>query len=303
MSPECPICHSRASSPFWSRVWGAPGKSIHVCSDCESYFQWPPNTEEEQREFDRNYDRYIGERAAAVEPNIQEQFTDLVDKSIEERLADVQSWFAGARSLLEIGAEVGGFLDRLKAQVPELVAVDAAPEYAAILKRKGYESYRYLDEVPAGRRFDRICFFSLLEHIREPESFLAQVARHLNPSGMVVIEVPSVREPLVSLYEIPAFKDFYFQAMHPQVFSPKALELVLARAGFENITLYPKQRYGLDNHLQWLRKGVPGGAVDLAALFAGATNAAYLASLERAGITDSIYATAQVAGSSAAARA
>ena len=293
MSETCPICNG-AARPFWPHVWGAAGKRVCVCAQCESFFLSPPNTAAEQQEFDRDYARYIQQRAGAVVPHAAAGFPEMVDDSITQRLADIGPWFEGADSVMEIGAETGGFLDRLRARVPRLVAVDAAPDYVATLKRKGYEAYHYIEDVPAGLRFARICCFSLLEHVPDPAAFLACAAAYLAPGGSLVMEVPSAREPLVTLYDIPAFKDFYFQAMHPQVFSPKAIELLLKRAGFGYPTLRPKQRYGLANHLQWLHKGVPGGSTELAALFGNGTDKAYIAALERAGITDTLYVAASM---------
>lgn len=292
MSAACPICGAADSRRYWDKVWGAPGKTVQACNACGSFFLWPPSSAAEQAEFDRGYAQYIAVRARAVEPHAGAEFGVLVEDSIAVRLADIGTWFDGAVSVLEIGAETGGFLDRLHGRCARLVGVDAAPEYAAILKSKGYGGHRYIEDVPAATPFDRVCCFSLLEHIREPAAFLARASALLAPGGRMVIEVPSARDPLLALYELPAFKDFYFQAMHPQVFSPQAVEMLLKRAGFGSAEVRFKQRYGLANHLQWLRKGVPGGAPDLARMFADGADHAYVSALEKAGMTDTVYISA-----------
>jgi len=295
MNAVCPVCGAGDTRPYWQKVWGAPRKSVRACDGCGSFFLWPPSSESEQAEFDRRYTDYISERGRAVEPHAKSQFSEMVEDSIAIRHADIGSWFDGVTSVLEIGAETGGFLDHLRDRGMLLVGVDAAPEYAAILNKKGYIGYRYINDVPASSRFDRVCCFSLLEHIREPVAFLARAGALLAPGGQIVIEVPSAADPLLALYELPAFKDFYFQAMHPQVFSPRAVEMLLQRAGFGRIERRFKQRYGLANHLQWLRKGVPGGAPELAAMLANGVDGAYIAALEKAGMTDTIYVAAAMA--------
>lgn len=290
---SCPICGAAETADFWPRVWNGPGKTVRACAACGSFFTWPLNTPEEQAAFDRQYDAYIAERAREVEHLADETFDDMVDDSIAERLADIEHWFDGARSVLEVGAEKGGFLDRIAPGLDRAVGVDACPEYAELLAKKGYEAYAYLEDVPADARFDRVCFFSLLEHIPDPTAFLARAAGHLTDGGIIILEVPSARDPLVSLYDVPAFKDFFFQAMHPYVYGMEALDLFIRNAGLDRIDVRFKQRYGLANHLTWLKEGKPGGSRVLEALFDVAVEGPYRAALEAAGTTDSVYVAAR----------
>lgn len=289
MSAPCPVCGARQTEKFWPRVWQGPGKEILVCAGCRSFFQWPPNTPDEQAAFDRGYDDYIAQRAAEVEVHAGASFSALVDDSITERLADIGAYFDGAGSVLEIGAEKGGFLERLRPGRSRLVGVDACPAYADALATMGFKGYRYLSDVPSDALFDRVCFFSLLEHVPDPVAFLAQAGSHLAPDGLLVMEIPSARDPLISLYDIAAFKDFYFQAMHPYVYGIEAVDIMLERAGLERVAFRFKQRYGLSNHLKWLKEGKPGGSARFTELFSGAANDAYIQALEAAGQTDTVY--------------
>lgn len=294
MTVACPICGENESVAFWPRVWGASSdKAIRLCPTCRSYFQWPPNSPEEQTAFDRQYDSYISNRAAEVSVHNDTAFDELVDDSIEERWNDIGHFFAGARSVLEIGAEKGGFLDRLRQSgIMDLVGVDACPEYTHLLKRKGYQAHAYLEQVPADSRFDRICLFSLLEHVADPVAFLRIAANLLTVEGRIVLEVPSARDPLIELYDVPAFKDFYFQAMHPYVYGIEAIQIILERAGLRCEEIRYKQRYGLSNHLQWLKAGVPGGSSRFSSIFIGAAEDGYTTALEASGITDTVYIVA-----------
>lgn len=292
MSRACPVCAGDRTRLYWETVWGDPSQHVMACDACGLFFLASARSGEGQRAFDRGYDAYIAARAQAVPGAAGAGFAELVDESIAERFADIGERFAGSRSTLEVGAERGGFLDRLKGRVPVLTAVDACPEYHDALRAKGYRAFSYISEVPDSEKHDRICLFSLLEHIPEPVPFLREVARRLAPDGLVVIEVPSAAEPLVSLYDIPAFKSFYFQAMHPYVYSLKALDVVLEAAGLRRTSVKHKQRYGLANHLQWLRHGVPGGSPAFAALFSGTADAAYRRALEEGGVTDTVYVVA-----------
>lgn len=292
---SCPLCKDGSPELFHADVWNGPGRRVMRCPDCDAYFLDPLLTEGEQRAFDENYDRYIAARAAAVLPHADKTFDAQVDDSIAERLRDIGQWFPPGASVLEIGAEKGGFLDLIAPAAGAIAAVDSCPEYVTILQGKGYAAYRYVWDVPAAARYDRVCLFSLLEHIPEPDPFLMRLRECLAPGGQLIVEIPSAQEPLLSLYDIAAFKSFYFQAMHPYVYSEKAAKLVLARAGFEVAHVRYKQRYGLANHLNWLKTGAPGGSARFAALFSGSADRAYVDALESSGITDTIYIVAKAA--------
>ncbi len=291
-SHSCPACGSVAVTHYWHHVWQAPDKSVERCDTCGLYFLTPLPDTAEQCAFDANYSQYIRAREALVPPASGVNFAAAVDHSIALRFGDIGHHFNDVQSVLEIGAELGGFLQRLKGCVPVLAGVDSCPEYARALAQQGYEAYTYITDVPEARRYDRICMFSLLEHIVDPISFLQRAAAHLTPNGYLVIEVPHAREPLLGLYDVDAFKSFYFQRMHPFVYSLEALRAVLARAGLVIGDVAPKQRYGLANHLTWLRHGRPGGSPALAARFAGGADVAYIAALEAHGDTDTLYLTA-----------
>ncbi len=53
--------------------------------------------------------------------------------------------------------------------------------------------------------------------------------------------------------------------------------------------MIPHQRYGLENHLNWLRNGVPGGNANLRTIFTEA-DAPYRKSLEDSGHADAVVA-------------
>lgn len=279
-------------------VWRGPGRVVMKCPSCETYFLSPRFNAEQQDAFNLEYDQYIVSRAALVEQYSPKGFDAQVDESIAERFRDVAKWFPPGKSVLEIGAEKGGFLDLIATTSQVIAAVDSCPEYVDVLARKGYNAYRSVTDVPGGNLFDRVCLFSLLEHIPEPRSFLRLLKDYLSHDGLMIIEIPSAREPLLELYDVTEFRSFYFQAMHPYVYSAKAATLLLQDSGFEIAEASCKQRYGLSNHLQWLKAGTPGGNQTFDAIFSGAADAAYKTALETRGSTDTLYLVARHAEAS-----
>ncbi|MBF0231425.1 MAG: class I SAM-dependent methyltransferase [Desulfamplus sp.] len=292
MSINCPICESFRIHDFWDKVWMDDHSSVKQCKDCSLFFLFPQRTEEEQKVFDQQYNQYISQREVAVSVKDQKSFADMVDESIRERYEDVKEFFSVGQSVLEIGAEKGGFLDMINSSVHDVTGVDSCPEYKDLLKDKGYEAYLYIDEIPPDRQFDVICFFSLLEHIQNPHDFLEQLKRHLKKDGFFLIEVPSAQDPLISLYDIDAFKSFYFQAMHPYVYHVDTLQILFQKRRLKISEIKYKQRYGLANHLQWLRHGVPGGNTLFQDVFSD-SETSYTNSLEKKGYTDTVYVIAE----------
>ena len=83
--------------------------------------------------------------------------------------------------------------------------------------------------------------------------------------------------------------------MHPYVYGEKAIRMLIACSGMAIEQIIHKQRYGLSNHLQWLKEGTPGGNALLASLFAGRADLEYIKSLESSGYTDTLYVVARKA--------
>jgi SAM-dependent methyltransferase len=214
---------------------------------------------------------------------------------VERRHARIADWFANARSVIEIGCSDGAFLALLKAERDELALVGIEPDQHTRAARMGvglaHDFGSVDDAVRAGITADIVCLFHVFEHIEEPAPFLAGAARLLNPGGRLVIEVPSLDDPLLSLYRCEAYEAFYFQRQHPYVYSARSLTRTLEVNGWRVLETRPYQRYGLENHLAWLTAGKPGGDERFAAVFS-AMDATYRATLERSGHADTVFAIA-----------
>ncbi len=217
---------------------------------------------------------------------------------IDRRYAKIADLFPKIGTVLEVGAAEGNFLARLESGNPALRLIAVEPDRDTAAARNALSlAGDFIDlaaAADAGVRADMVCFFHVFEHIGDPRSFLDAVSRVLAPNGRVLIEVPSLDDPLLSVYALPAYEAFYFQRQHPFVYSGRSLARVIAANGFVVDEMRPYQRYGLENHLAWLRDGRPGGDAVLAATFASA-DAAYKAALEAKGTTDTVFAVARPA--------
>jgi SAM-dependent methyltransferase len=215
---------------------------------------------------------------------------------IDRRYAKVAHLLPAVGTVLEVGAAEGNFLARLNADRPalRLAAVEPDRDTEAARRKLALEG-DFADlagAAAAGIKADFVCFFHVFEHIGDPRSFLDSIRQILAPGGRILIEVPSLDDPLLSLYALPAYEAFYFQRQHPFVYSGRSLSRVLEAHGWKVRKILPYQRYGLENHLSWLAWEKPGGDARLAGIFAGA-DPAYRSALEAKGATDTVFAVAE----------
>ena len=215
---------------------------------------------------------------------------------IDRRSAKVADLFPASGTVLEVGAAEGNFLANLRVSRPGLALAAVEPDRDTADARHALSLEGNFADVAAaataGIKADIVCFFHVFEHIGEPRAFLDSLRVVLAPGGRILIEVPSLDDPLLSLYALPAYEAFYFQRQHPFVYSGRSLSRVLEANGWAVREIRPYQRYGLENHLNWLRQGKPGGDAGLAAVLAG-TESAYRSALEASGKTDTVFAVAE----------
>lgn len=217
---------------------------------------------------------------------------------IEKRYEKIGSYFSGPLSILEIGSFDGAFLRLARERNDKLTLASLEVDTNTQAAREQPEwltQYSSFKELHAQNlRFDVVCFFHVLEHIADPAGFLASCTNVLKPKGRVIIEVPSLDDPLRTLYRVEEYEDFYFQVQHPYVYSAKSLHRLLEQNGFHVLSCFGHQRYDLENHLTWLAKRRPGGDETLRAMFSP-LDESYRGRLESSGYADAVIAIAEIA--------
>ena len=213
-----------------------------------------------------------------------------------ERLRKIANHLKCCKSFLEIGCADGSFLECVREQLGPEELCGVEPDAASEELRNRYpwlEQFGSLDEVPETRKFDHIGLYHVFEHIQEPAPFLEKIRGRLAPGGSVSIEVPNLHDPLLSLFHSKEYADFYFQAQHPFYYSGPSLNRVFQALNWVVAAVLPYQRYGLDNHLNWIQEGRPGGNETYRNAF-GALEAPYRDLLEEKGQTDTVIAILKV---------
>lgn len=288
---KCPICNSKQTFLFHNKVWNLPNGKVYRCIFCDVTFIHPTMDNKKERLFYLDYNKHVKSRGMTLTES-RAEFHKLSRPMAKERHELLKKHILRSDKILEIGSSTGAFLEILKKEegLKNLNAIEPCLENREYSKRFANEVFENIQDVPKNKKFDIILMFHTFEHLKNPTEFLKACKSHLELKGKVLIEVPLIDDPLISLYNCSSFRDFYFQSMHPYVYSIKSLRHVFLKSGFKEKAVVYYQRYGLDNHLVWLSKGVPGGDRQLQKIF---SNIQYTEALQRTGKTDTVFYLAQ----------
>lgn len=184
--------------------------------------------------------------------------------------------------VLEIGSSSGFTLSFLRDLGCETIGVEVSPEYARFANENGVKTYLSTEELDAAgeQPFDLVLHYYVLEHVADPVTFLTDCFRYVAPGGKMIFEVPSATDPLISLYKLSAFEEFYWWRAHHWYFTPKSLAHVLDRVD-RRYEIHPGQRYDLSNHIHWMLIGKPGGMGRYRHVFSSETEHSYAEDLKR----------------------
>jgi 2-polyprenyl-6-hydroxyphenyl methylase/3-demethylubiquinone-9 3-methyltransferase len=146
---------------------------------------------------------------------------------------------AGKRAL-DVGCGAGLLCEPLARLGAEVTGVDAAPESIAVAREHAAARGRAVDyrsgELAALGlgRFDLVTGMEVLEHVADKPAFVAQLAAHLAPGGLLVLSTPNrtpaSRALLVGAAEAIGMVPRGTHDWHDFV-TPEELEALLADAG------------------------------------------------------------------------
>ena len=98
---------------------------------------------------------------------------------------------------------------------------------------------------------------------------------------------------MLNQLEFEPFKNFTLWSQHLILHTRNSLHSFLADAGFKNIHIEGIQRYGISNHMHWLKNGKPGGHKSpLSTIETDNLKNSYAAALSKLNANDTLIATA-----------
>ena len=253
----CNICGSKRFELVKSKLRDDKTKfKVFRCTDCRHVQLLPRPTEDEDKEFynknlqDKNRDKEIDYETLRI--------NNLFDTKRHVRLIQMLCTNLDSR-ILDIGSGYGFFVNELyNSGYKNVTGIEISCERRAMALKHSHVQIIDFDVNNPDRdigKFDFLTLFHVLEHMADPVDFLKKIKSLLNAAGILICEVPNVREMLLD--NCREYNNFYWIRAHLNYFSGEALLDCFRKAGFENVEIKFEQRYGLINLCNWFMTGRP----------------------------------------------
>jgi ubiquinone/menaquinone biosynthesis C-methylase UbiE len=164
------------------------------------------------------------------------------DIYLDKLVSDQQ---VNAATLLEIGCGSGDFLCRAASRGLKVTGVEYS-QHACAEARSKLQAYQgkiiqgEIDDLAASKeQFDYVVFCDVLEHVRDPRTFLQIVFNLLKPEGTILCVVPSLDSWSAKLLKVNWME---FKPEHLFYFNTKTLRSILCQHGFSEFNCFPAKK-------------------------------------------------------------
>ncbi len=182
------------------------------------------------------YESYSDESLLAAHEATALNQLDIVGSHIELK----------GKRVLEIGCATGEFCQALARRGCFVVGVDLSHDVIELAKAR----YPQLDLRPGSlenavldEKFDVIFAWEVIEHVTSPESFVAEISRHLAPGGYTVLSTPNYA--CARHIQPSRWAGFQYSFEHLYFFDRRALESIGMRHGLRYVMSYSGGGSGL----------------------------------------------------------
>jgi 2-polyprenyl-3-methyl-5-hydroxy-6-metoxy-1,4-benzoquinol methylase len=249
---KCPLCDSNKLHNLDNKLRNLSTYQVIKCKNCELLFL-DKIYYTSQEQLDELYEEMYSEEYYKDGKNdILSNFKDKLpyQKIRKER---IDSYLKQDSRVLDVGSGPGYFLEEIRDKVAKVSAIEKnTNERFFVNENLNINCYKDCSSIKGV--FDVIVLNQILEHIYDPINFLKELKTVLAENGVFVIEVPSVKNPLVSLYKNNSFTNFWFQEPHLWYFSEKTLKMFLEKAfGASCVkSINTFQESSFINHYNWV---------------------------------------------------
>jgi SAM-dependent methyltransferase len=225
----CPICSSgKADTLLGFDQFGFPIGTVE-CQECGFVYTNPRPTEPYMRAF---YEKYFWFYFQGRHKTNERFFRRMRTREWAAlRFSRCAPYLAGVRSILEIGAGSGLFLDQVRKNCPGIstAGIEPDPQMAKhCCEELGLDVQQgFFQDWRRDGIYDVIVLFHVIEHLFDFTSLFKFIRNHLAPGGIVIMEAPNVDGSWKTIYMI--------QLSHMHIFSLRTIKDLLSAKGFEVI--------------------------------------------------------------------
>lgn len=233
---RCPVCGSAKIG----RAFRSPkamncieGFGVDACRSCGLSFVNPQPTRD-------SLAGYYAMADDSMETDLRTVFNKEYQKRFDlEKMGPFRK-HVGKGRVLDCGCGIGLFVKALEEQGYESHGIDISSRAVSEGSRRlGLNTLQCsnLDEYRTKKKFDCVTAFAVLEHLKEPVKFVANVAENiLKPGGIFAFRIPfgdSLQFKMLGPYF-----NWLQTPYHLFFFTSRSLEVLLARQGFKILELY-----------------------------------------------------------------
>ena len=252
---KCYLCGSENNELIAEKLRYESPRKVYRCNDCSLVFLYPQMTPEEERIFyEKEYGEIYSHEKGTTPADLFKKRQD--DAKLYYKLS--KEYLSPKYDCLEVGCASGYFLAEIKDKIKSVAGIETHIILREYCEKIGIKMYDSLEHAPENA-FDILFIFFVLEHLGDPLSFFRKANRALKKGGKIFIEIPNVDDALLSLYDIPGFRLYYYTPAHQFYYSKNTLERLFKKAGYNDYEIKIIQRYDLSNHMHWMSYGKPGG--------------------------------------------
>lgn len=220
-------------------------KQIIKCNNCKLVQLVPQWSEKELEKIYQGYNQqqdFVGQKVTS------KRITPYLESYIKNK----------NDYILEVGCGTGDNLKILKNKGYRVIGIDKDP---SVCDNKIIFNidYHILEDKDLQYNLPQFIYgIQLFEHLSDPINFIEKMANLLNKYGTLLLELPNLEDPLLTLYNIKEFKQFYYRPDHHFFYTPDTILDMLYRNKVNNSCSIKRiQNYGLVNHLNWLFRKKP----------------------------------------------
>ena len=192
-----------------------------------------------------------------------DQYETIHDKEVLDKLNYTGTTIFRNKIVADIGCGGGSFLDYIKGVASDIIAIEPTHDFHKKLKTKGYNVYSYISDAMQyyKNKVDIITSFDVIEHVENPLIFMKDCYNLCSNGGKIIIGTPT-EQPIMRMALEEEYDKFLFSTQHLWVLNKQSMIIAAEKAGFLNIRIEYKQRYGLGNLIAWLKYKKPMGNID-----------------------------------------
>ncbi len=235
---RCPLCGGTQSRPYKTlrdRIAGTTDATFQLveCADCRLLRLHPqPSAEVLDAAYPDDY-------APFNRPGLSGRAKRLLER---KGVRDIWDYLQPPRAILDVGCAGGELLDLIRrAGNDDVYGLEPDSYAAGLARQRGLDvTEGYLETAGfANQRFQTVLLDHVLEHVDDPDLFMAEVRSVLSGGGAVVIWLPNVASDAARL--LGSYWMGYDAPRHLTTFSVETLARLLDKHGFRIVHVEHEQ--------------------------------------------------------------